>query len=691
MPTAISAASVWVASYLGTSSIGAYAVAYYGTQLAIYSAVGSLLAPDAPKAGSNNVTITGVGGEVEERIIFGRVKTGGSYYMLQKTKLDDGNEYVYQGVTLQCRHPIKGYEQIWFNDKPSTHPDFTESDFAIYRLTFESLSTAGDFTVTLDGVDYVTTLTAGEFGNGVLDKVLLTLPNSLYYEYEIGEEITVERDEDGHQIGITVLEYLQIERVDTSSKEWNIDIQISGQVSSNPELYRTRGISGESNFRLISTNGDQTAAHTTLVAELDNNNAPQRWTSAHILKDIPHYNFRWRADWLKDNLGRMPAVQVVAAGHDKILDPRDGTKKHTNNAALCLRHYLTLPWGFNATAEELPDAYWIAAANVCDEDVPTTTAQESIISISFVGTAIYTGTAALVISGDVYIYDIKVNDTPSDISQALYDLIKAKTQKTYSVSILGNNDLWLRSSVGTGGIQPFVVTLIALADGITGTKTTISEELTQKRYTFDGVIGSGTQPGDALKLFSDAMQAPVVWSGGQWLIRPAAWTAPLISLDQHDLSGNIQVADKISTKNRFNVVQGTFTNEYQEWQKTDYPSIIIDDGMPEQIGNLALDMIIDATRAQRIAHLHLKLSQEPAVLIPIKRLPDYIPVDTMINLTIPALDWTDRTMYITNREDNEDGTAVLTAVNRTESMFAWNASQAVEMDTLNSSPVFEIK
>ncbi|WP_020471456.1 phage tail protein [Zavarzinella formosa] len=64
----------------------------------------------------------------------------------------------------------------------------------------------------------------------------------------------------------------------------------------------------------------------------------------------------------------IPNISAVVNGK-KVFDPRDSTTSFKTNAALCARDYLTSDYGFNCDASEINDAYWIAAANGCDESV----------------------------------------------------------------------------------------------------------------------------------------------------------------------------------------------------------------------------------------------------------------------------------------------------------------------------------
>lgn len=65
----------------------------------------------------------------------------------------------------------------------------------------------------------------------------------------------------------------------------------------------------------------------------------------------------------------IPNLTVKLRGR-KVFDPRTSTTAYSTNAALCIRDYLTnTAFGLGASADELDDTSFSAAANICDEDI----------------------------------------------------------------------------------------------------------------------------------------------------------------------------------------------------------------------------------------------------------------------------------------------------------------------------------
>lgn len=91
------------------------------------------------------------------------------------------------------------------------------------------------------------------------------------------------------------------------------------------------------------------------------------WSANHRLRGIAYVHQRLRFDSEKFPFGR-PKLRALVKGR-KVFDPRTSTTAWSDNAALCLRDYLTHPLGLGLAASDIDDDAVKAAANVCDEAV----------------------------------------------------------------------------------------------------------------------------------------------------------------------------------------------------------------------------------------------------------------------------------------------------------------------------------
>lgn len=128
--------------------------------------------------------------------------------------------------------------------------------------------------------------------------------------------------------------------------------------------------------------GTQTTADPMLLANTAN------WSANHILNGIAYATFKLTYSTSKFPNG-LPEISFIVRGRNDIYDPRTDTSGYTDNPALCLNHFLTLSkWGAKADyATEIDEAFLIASANICEEQVDTLSGPENRYAISGVITS----------------------------------------------------------------------------------------------------------------------------------------------------------------------------------------------------------------------------------------------------------------------------------------------------------------
>ena len=102
------------------------------------------------------------------------------------------------------------------------------------------------------------------------------------------------------------------------------------------------------------------------IADTDAVSLIDGWTTAHKLSGV-FYNY-WRFTFDNDKFHQIPEIACEFKGK-KVLDIRTGTTAFSANSALVLYDYLTDELGLNVATSKIDTASFIAAANVCDEDV----------------------------------------------------------------------------------------------------------------------------------------------------------------------------------------------------------------------------------------------------------------------------------------------------------------------------------
>ena len=151
------------------------------------------------------------------------------------------------------------------------------------------------------------------------------------------------------------------------------EVEEIGSVYFNDELALTGAGSGASGrftgyAEIYKKLGSDTQTVETNLQSATSGLANGAWTSNHRLRGIAYLYVRLIWDE-KVWAGGIPNIAAMVKGK-KVWDPRTSTVAYSANAALCLRDYLTdTRLGMAMDGTEMDDTAFIAAANICDEQV----------------------------------------------------------------------------------------------------------------------------------------------------------------------------------------------------------------------------------------------------------------------------------------------------------------------------------
>ncbi|MGE0270291.1 MAG: phage tail protein [Alphaproteobacteria bacterium] len=318
------------------------------------------------------------------------------------------------------------------------------------------------------------------------------------------------------------------------------------------------------------------AADSDLVSEVE------EWTEQHQLRGVAYFYVRlkWNRDVWPTGL---PNVNAIVKGR-KVFDPRTGVTAFSNNPALCIRDFLVSSFGLSADADEIDEASFIAAANVCDEDVP-------------------------------------LSDTES-----------------------------------------------------------------QKRYTLDGTFGLDAKPIDVIEDLLTSCAGVLVYTQGRYRLTAGAAATATAALTADDLRGAVTVRPRISRRELYNSVRGTFVDPEQSWQATDFPPVLnstyeTQDGGERISRDIELPYTTDNVRAQRIGKIFLEMSRQgitvdfPAKLTALK-----IAVWDVVTVTLPHLGWSNKLFRVTSWTLSEEGGVDLLLQEYSSASYDWNSGDATIYD-----------
>lgn len=336
------------------------------------------------------------------------------------------------------------------------------------------------------------------------------------------------------------------------------------------------------------------------------------WTTAHQGLDVAYLYCRFLF-----NVRRFPSIPDVTAivKGKKIFDTRDLGTRWTRNAALIRRDYLTNTYyGMGVPTSFINDASVTEAANIDDELVDVK--QESDDFVADAGTDICTRSTlnALWLAGDVV--QLTTTDTlPAGLSPATdYYIILGQ----FKVIPGGTDTTFL---LATSLANALAGTAIDITDTGTGTHTVT--RMQEVRYTIDGHFGMNSPHETVLKQMNTACYGKLIYSGGTWFVHSGAFRSPTVSIDEDDLRGPIQIQTLLSKQELANGVTGIFINPYDDWQPSEFPSVIsstfvAEDG--ETINrDVRLPMSVSTSAVQRIAKIDLlRTRQQMSIILPCK-------------------------------------------------------------------------
>lgn len=324
--------------------------------------------------------------------------------------------------------------------------------------------------------------------------------------------------------------------------------------------YTVAAAAGSGKVRISKQLGGDTQTTNAYLAAI----APTRYTTNHRLRghayvvvtlDLEEPRFQ----------GGPPNITCDVSGR-KVLDPRVGTTGWSDNPALCIRDFLTAPWGLSVSAADIDDASVIAAANACDE-------------------------------------------------------------------------------------------LITLTVGST-------VENNQRRCTCNGALRTDQSPESTLEEMAQSM-AGLVTYGAKWRMSAGVWTAPVLTLTDDDLHGQVEVQQADTpTSDLFNGLRGQLLlrgaqtpSDFNPYQNA---AFVAADGR-ELWSNIDLPFTDHLARARNLARIFLERNRSGQVIVFPAKLKAW-PVEIGDRVTVTAADYgiTTKTYRVTDWQFGLTAAVVLT-------------------------------
>lgn len=207
----------------------------------------------------------------------------------------------------------------------------------------------------------------------------------------------------------------------------------------------------------------------------------------------------------------------------------------------------------------------------------------------------------------------------------------------------------------------------------------------QLRYRCDGIVMSDKSPRDNLTEMTTAGAGVVVISGGVFRVFAGAYDIPTVTLTESDLRGSIKVQPRISRKDLFNRVKGTFVDPSKYWQPGDFPAVSnslysAQDG--EVIDrDIELPYTTDSVAAQRLAKIILERSRQGIVVeFPAKLTAFQLTAYSTVKLTLAKFGWTNKVFRVMSWKMGADGGIDLVLNEEAAAVYDWNMGNATTVD-----------
>jgi len=174
----------------------------------------------------------------------------------------------------------------------------------------------------------------------------------------------------------------------------------------------------------------------------------------------------------------------------------------------------------------------------------------------------------------------------------------------------------------------------------------------EKRFTCNGAFTTGAQPADIVQSLLTSMGGLLWHAQGEWRMKPAYYTSPVLSLTDDDLRSGLRVQTRAARRENFNTVRGTWRGEASNWQVTDYkpvsdPAFIAVDGGQEREVDINLDFTTSHLTAQRIARIALRQQREQIAVSGVFGMRAFaVQIGDVVQLTNARFGWTNKTFEV---------------------------------------------
>ena len=139
------------------------------------------------------------------------------------------------------------------------------------------------------------------------------------------------------------------------------------------------------------------------------------------------------------------------------------------------------------------------------------------------------------------------------------------------------------------------------------------------QYTINGVVGANESVGSVLQNMMTSCGGTLFWGAGYWRLYAGDFVTPTKTLTLDDFRSGISLDTKVSMRDNYNAIRGTFIDSSQDYISADYPQVsssvfLEEDNNRETVLDLQLPYTTNSFAAQRIAKQMLYRGREQLTL-----------------------------------------------------------------------------
>lgn len=329
---------------------------------------------------------------------------------------------------------------------------------------------------------------------------------------------------------------------------------------------------------------------------------------------------RWNADTYPTGL---PDISAEVRGL-KFTDQRDtasppaGPIFTLNNAVIARGLILDTDWGMGYEDDTVPDTWFNAAANICDEFVTSLGVSHRVASVSASTNVfkLYGGKLRFQTGDRVEVTSDESPGVPAGTPSPAYVIVVRSRNR-------GPSPKWEVGIDDDTTPEKLEIKLASsYADAVAGTAADIADSgggtLTitktgEPRYTINGVHESRTSPIATLDEIVRAMAGRAVYAGGEWRVRAGAYVTPDVNIVARDIIAPVKIQTRVPRRDRFNAIRGAYYSPLNDWQPSDFPHVTDATYEAEDGERIYRDMDLPFTTrsntAQRLAQIELRRSR----------------------------------------------------------------------------------